>query len=130
MDLKSYITVPFLEKGRSKAGWDCWGVAYVMYKEFLNIDLPLYLDNYTSTEQKDVLGVLIEGQLEKMWMETKVPQPLDIISIRLRNRPMHVGVYIGKGRFIHALENTGTAIERTDSITWKNRILGYYRYAG
>jgi len=128
MDLRSYITVPFKEKGRSKNGWDCWGVAYVMYKEFLNINLPLYLDDYVSTSEKDVLGILIEGQLEAMWQEVEKPAPFDIVNIRLQGRPMHIGVYIGSGRFIHALEKNGTVIERIDSIIWENRIVGYYRY--
>ena len=128
MDLRSYITVPFKEKGRSKNGWDCWGVAYVMYKEFLNINLPLYLDDYVSTSEKDVLGILIEGQLEAMWQEVEKPAPFDIVNIRLQGRPMHIGVYIGENRFIHALEKNGTVIERIDSIIWENRIVGYYRY--
>jgi len=130
INLKEYSRVPFLEKGRSKKGWDCWGLAYVLYKEALNINLPLYLEDYTSTGQKDVIGTLITDQLAVMWEEVKAPNEFDIVNIRLRGRPMHIGVYLGKNRFIHALENSGTVIERVDSIMWQNRIEGFFKYVG
>lgn len=129
MDLKRYMQVPFAEKGRDVSGWDCWGVAVVLYKDFLDIDLPLYVEDYVSTRQKDVLGTLITDQLRQMWTPVLDPDVFDIISIRLRNRPMHIGVYLGKRKFIHALGDVGTVIERTNSIAWQNRIMGYYRYA-
>jgi cell wall-associated NlpC family hydrolase len=127
MNLNKYIQVPFLEKGRSKEGWDCWGLAFVIYKDVLGIHLPLYIEDYVSTGQKDLLGNLITEEKRK-WQQVDQPQKFDLMIIRLRGRPMHIGLYLGGGKFIQALEKSGTVIERVDSIAWKNRILGYYRY--
>lgn len=129
IDVAKYIKTPFKEKGRSIEGWDCWGPAYVIYKEHLGIFLPMYLDDYESTEDKEELALLIESEKIQWGKVEGKPKPYDLLSIRLRGKPMHVGLYIGEGRFIHALEGIGTAIERVADITWNKRIIGYYRYA-
>lgn len=128
MDVSEYCDVPFLEKGRSLGGWDCWGPAYVIYKDRLNIQLPLYADQYENTEDEKELGRLI-GKEKLLWQEVDVPQLYDLINFRLKGQPMHVGVYIGNGKFIHCMENVGTTVEKLKSSTWRDRIIGFYRYS-
>ena len=129
LDVSRYIDIPFVEKGRDMSGCDCWGLFYLVYRDLLDIELPLYLDTYQNTEDEKVLGAVIKGEIVK-WTRVSVKNLRvgDGVSIRLKGQPMHVGVYIGNGKFIHCLAGSGTVIEKVNSITWRNRIVGYYRY--
>ncbi|MFA7287330.1 MAG: NlpC/P60 family protein [Melioribacteraceae bacterium] len=128
IDVSEYCDVPFLEKGRSIEGWDCWGPAYIIYKNRLGIELPLYTDRYKNTEDEKELGRLI-GKEKLMWEEVDNPEPYDLVNLRLKNQPMHVGVCIGNGKFLHCMENVGTTVEKLKSLTWRDRIIGFYRYS-
>ncbi len=41
------MAVPFKEKGRDYEGVDCYGIAYLGFKEVFNIQLPTYTDDYS-----------------------------------------------------------------------------------
>ncbi|MBU1567723.1 MAG: C40 family peptidase [Proteobacteria bacterium] len=127
LSVSNYATIPFVEKGRSEQGCDCWGLIYLIYRDLLDIELPLYVEEYQNTTDEKVLSAAIAARPVN-WKETTRPRPGDAILMRLKGQPMHVGVYIGNGRFIHCLHGSGTVIEKIKSITWRNRIVGYYRY--
>ncbi len=127
LNVEKYIDVPFVEKGRRMSGCDCWGLVYLIYRDLLKIELPLYLAYYQNTADEKTLGLLIDHE-KLAWEEVLFSSPGDVVVLRLKGQPMHVGVYIGNGRFIHCLEGSGTVIEKIKSITWRNRIVGYYRY--
>lgn len=40
-----------------------------------------------------------------------------------RPGPSHVGIYLGKGRFVHASERTGVTVSRMDEPYWQRRFL-------
>ena len=44
-------------------------------------------------------------------------------------QPMHVGVVVAAGRFLHVDRGIATCVDRLDSIRWWRRLLGAYRYA-
>jgi cell wall-associated NlpC family hydrolase len=127
LDVSRYANIPFVEKGRGFTGCDCWGIPYLIYRDFLRIELPLYLEEYQNTEDEKELGRLTE-QEKTAWIEVKEPNPYDIVLMRLKGQPMHVGVAIGNGKFIHCMRDVGTTIERLSSPMWRDRIVGYYFY--
>ena len=126
LDVKKYAHVPFEPKGRTTGGWDCWGLVYCLYRDH-GVTLPLYCEQYANTEDAKELGRLI-GQEKAKWLEVKQPQPWDVVVTRLKGEPMHCGLYIGNGKMLHCMSGVGTTVERLDSITWRHRIVGYYRY--
>ena len=127
IDVSLYAVVPFAEKGRSPAGCDCWGLVYMIFKELRDIELPLYVEDYANTEDAKELGRLI-GKEKMAWAEVDRPQPFDVVVARLKGQPMHVGLYIGNGKMIHCMAGSGTSVEKLNSITWRDRIVGYYRH--
>lgn len=127
MDVSRYAAIPFAEKGRDMTGCDCWGIVYLVYRDLLGIELPLYTEKYQNTEDEKVLAAAINGEKVK-WEEVETPEAGNVVLMRLKGQPMHVGVFIGGGMFIHCLSGSGTVIERVNSITWRNRIVGYYRF--
>jgi len=64
------------------------------------------------------------------WQQVQAPQPEDIVVFRRGRRPSHVGVCIGRGRFLHVEEGARSCVERLASPIWQPRIVGFYRYTG
>ena len=64
------------------------------------------------------------------WMRVERPQPLDVVVFNLAGKPAHVGVCIGRGRFLHVEEGERSRIEHLSSSLWCSRIEGFYRYQG
>ena len=79
----NYINISFLDHGRSKEGCDCWGLARIIYKEQLDIDLPLLLD-YKDTKDGFSISNLYKEQRPK-WIEISKgqEQPYDILVFKI-----------------------------------------------
>jgi len=127
MNINNYIGIPFIDRGRSMIGADCWGVVYLFYKHEKNITLPI-LDSYSSTKDTQSISEIIDAE-KPSWQAVDEPEEGDVIVFTVGGFDTHVGVYIGRNRFLHAFKGTDSCIERLDSPTWKNRINGYYQYA-
>ena len=122
-----YIDLPYADKGRTVDGLDCWGLARLIYRDQLGIELPSYLEGYTSAEEAAEVAALIEEN-KPLWHEVARPQPFDLVALRLKGHPMHCGVCVGQGRFIHVMLGTNVTVERLDSPLWAKRITGYFRH--
>lgn len=64
------------------------------------------------------------------WIKVAHPEPLDVVVFATGRAPDHVGVCIGKGRFIHCEEGFTSRIDNLSSPIWEPRIEGFYRYEG
>lgn len=127
LDVSLFCGIPFREKGRGYDGCDCWGIPYLIYRDVLGIELPLYTDGYHNTRDREDIHRLMRHE-KAFWQPVIRPQPFDILHIRIGGDEMHCGVYIGNSHFIHCLDGVGACIERVTSPTWRQRIVGYYRY--
>lgn len=127
------IAVPFVDKGRSWAGWDCWGAIVLFHQEVLGIRLPSYTEDYSdagsSVRSRENLRHLITRHLPK-WTSVRHTRPGDVVLLNIAGRPIHVGLALGDGRMLHTERKVGTIIERLSSPMWARRIEGVYRYAG
>lgn len=123
------LKVPFKDKGRDELGCDCWGLVCLIYKEQLGIDLPSYLECYETTKDKEVLGILIADERAAKWSEPETPEPFDVIILKMRGVPMHVGLVTKSGHMIHCARGIGTVHEPFTSSKWKNNVIGYARYS-
>ncbi len=130
-----YERVPFLEKGRTIDGCDCWGLVALVLKNERGIDLPDYLMVYDedfkswSSEQRQQLQKVISEESAKCWQEVEKPQAFDVILMKMKGFNTHVGIAIDGNRMIHCQRNIGTSIEKMDSIRWRNNVVGFYRWA-
>lgn len=126
IDIRKFY-IPFKEKGRDYNGVDCWGVAYLIYRDILGIELPTYTEQYRNTMDRKEIANLWGTTDYEGWEKVNIPEPYDLVQIRMLGVPMHVGIYIGNNKFLHCLENIGTTIGRINSSEWRDRIVGYYR---
>lgn len=73
---------------------------------------------------------IVKPDRVKDWEEVDSPMELDLVVFSVSGTPDHVGVCIGRGRFIHVEEGSRSRIEYLSSPLWDSRIYGFYRYMG
>ncbi|MBL1148205.1 MAG: phage tail protein [Pseudomonadota bacterium] len=124
-----YIGLPFREHGRSIAGTDCWGLVRLVLQEQFAAVLPSYAADYQTTGNATELGKLIGQEAEK-WIAISAGQEKlgDVIVLRMRGAPMHVGLVLGDGRMLHIEKHINSAIEDYRSRRWRERVTGFYRH--
>ena len=133
MDTRPYLAAPFAAGGRTPAAWDCWGcVRWISEHEF-GRPLPEYPGagvHDSEIDQRDLLRVIRERVAE--FQKVDDPAPGDIVLLRTRQRPLHVGIVVDTQplMMMHAEASIDTAVERLHTSMWRHRIEGYYRYAG
>lgn len=126
---EKYIGLEFESKGRGPDKFDCWGLVMVIYQQQFEITLPSYVDKYSSASNEKDLGPLILN--EKMnWIEVRLGSEKvgDVLVIRMKKEPMHVGVILSQYHFVHIHSGIGSVVQRYDSIMWEKRIIGIYRH--
>jgi cell wall-associated NlpC family hydrolase len=124
-----YIGLPFRSLGRDQSGLDCWGMVYLVYREVFAHEVPQYAD-YGDAYDIEEIGALIRGEIVTRWREVSHERLGDVILLRVKGQPCHVGVVIARGKFLHSFEGTQSCVERYDNLKWGRRKLGFYRYVG
>ncbi len=125
-----FIRVPFKERGRARAGADCWGIAVLIYRERLGIELPI-LDGYENIKDRKKMCEIIE-QETSCWkaIPKGEEKEYDIAVFSMVGLPMHVGVVIRPGDMIHSQKGSGASIDNyIRDQAWSKRFEGFYRYA-
>lgn len=126
-EFSSYLRVPYKNRGRDTAGWDCYGLCRFLLAERLGVLVPSYVDTYQDAEQ-DACVALAQRHGEG-WHA--VPQGSeregDIVVFNVGGAPTHCGYVLRLGTMMHALNGLGTAIENYTAMTWRKRVEGIYR---
>lgn len=127
--VNDYIGIPFDEKGSTHEGCSCWGLVHLVYKEQFGIHVPTYVDDYKSVaDWKRLTELISKHGVLPIWHEIAVPACGDVVLLRIRNRPIHVGIYVEESFMLHIDPDVTACIDRLNAIMWRNRILGYYRH--
>ena len=128
-NLSSYIGLPFVEKGRDRAGVDCWGLVAMALREHFSVEVPSYTEDYTTTQEGAEIAALI-GRESVSWPEVSLADamPGDVLILRVMGRPWHCGLVIAPFYFLHAERGVGVVKERWDSLLWGRRIVGVHRH--
>lgn len=121
-----YIGIPYKESGRDENGIDCWGLARLFYKQELGIDLPSY-ETETVRSFDPKLSKSVEEFISN-WTKTAAPKLGDLCLFNILGEPIHVGLYLENGRFLHAREGHSSVIESIKKPNWNKRLEGIYTY--
>jgi cell wall-associated NlpC family hydrolase len=126
----AYINIPFLYDGRDKNGLDCWGLVWAVYVDQLGIILPDYKGMFTDGSLPTLLrrAKLMDAEREKWERRSQYesPQPFDVILLRTKGVPSHVGVVIDSRRMLHITEGINSCVEDYTGLMWKDRVIGFY----
>lgn len=125
---KKYERVPFVERGRIMSGADCWGLVCLVYAQERGIVLPSYAEAYESTDDRARLAEIVSHESQQGWQAVDRPQPFDVILLKMGGIPSHVGIVIDRQRMIHCQRDIGTAIEKINSIRWRDNVAGFFRW--
>lgn len=123
-----YIGIPFEEKGRTALGTDCWGLVKLVYKIEREIDLPGFEACYDHTNDAARIEAQLEQEWSYNWQHPEEPQPFDIIILRRRGVPMHVGIVTRPGFMLHCERGMDTVHEQYTGMRWKGNIVGFARH--
>ncbi len=115
----SYLGVPYVSAGDSRAGMDCSGFVYRVFSDAEGSALSrsvvaLYRDTQRGTSPFHI------GDL--LFFDTTGNLPPSI--------PTHVGIYIGNGRIVHAASDgpkTGVIVSRAEDAYYRDRLIGVRR---
>ena len=122
-----YVGISFAEKGRDRSGCDCWGLVRLVLREQFGQDLPDLSDGYATTKDADSILSLYEGE-KSNWQRVTDGQAGDVIVLRIKGRPTHVGIVIEPGRMLHVDRGIDAATERYDGPHWRSRVEAIYRH--
>ena len=112
-EAKKHLGEPYRFGGVSSKGWDCSGFVMTLYDECLNIILP-----HKSAEMFE----------QGFPLAVSRSKPGDLVFFKLRHgKPSHVGLYIGKRKFIHATKSGGVMIYTLDDKYYSRRFIGVRR---
>lgn len=135
--LNKYMIIPFKDKGRSFEGCDCWGLVYLIYKNELGIELPLYVDGYESANSLEVEKLIEKNKNRWVPIKEQEVRAFDCVLcssvLRVGNSAVradsHVGLIIKKGLMLHITYGGNVSQSRYETdFTIRNRIRGFYRY--
>ena len=127
INLNDLIGKPFHEDGYGPDNYSCYGLAVEVYKRY-GILIPKI--NISVCVSRQASQKEIDTNLIKSWKQTKnISSPTGIV-LKSSDPAFanHLGVYIGRGKFIHITINRSVVIDRISD--WKHKIIGYYHYIG
>ena len=131
MLLSDLVGIKFSDDGESpESGFDCYGLVIYVYREFYNIEIPSYKHNKIEPlDSKKIERQIVRAYNSGNWIKIDEPEEPNLVTIK--NHPVfvnHIGVYIGDGKFIHALKKVGVIISSINDRFWKPKIVGFYRW--
>lgn len=104
---KNWKGVKYKMGGMSKKGIDCSGFIYRTFKDNMRVSLPR-----TTVLQSQVGYEINQDELR--------PGDLVFFKTGLIFKDNHVGIYMGKNRFLHASTSRGVMISKLSNPYWKD----------
>jgi probable lipoprotein NlpC len=126
-----YIGLPWRERGLTRDGIACWGLAHLVYAEQLGIGVPDYAAGIASTKDRDkVASAFANGTSAGPWVKASpgAIQDFDILVFRIGGIEAHVGISAGRGRMLHASRGIGSCLAYMTKAPWSQRLTGVYRH--
>jgi cell wall-associated NlpC family hydrolase len=125
--VEKYVGIPFVEMMSEHSACDCYGLIRLIFKEQYDIELMDFTGQYATTKDGAIINDLIRDESQK-WDKVSFPQFGDIVLYKVKGLLWHMGFFLADKLMLHTEPDVGAYIERVDSIRWKNRFEGYYRY--
>jgi cell wall-associated NlpC family hydrolase len=128
-DVSDYVGVPYLDHGRTPAGWDCYGLVYWLNSERLGRAVPSYSGRYSDAERVTEVSSLLRDEM-RAWraVARDALEPGDTLVFTLGGEPLHCGLALDGAVMLHCLRGRNTVREPFDGMAWARRLVGVYRW--
>jgi cell wall-associated NlpC family hydrolase len=125
----AYVGIPYADRGRTRAGCDCYGLLRLVLGELGRVDLPSFAGDYVTSADRVALASLIAGEIAP-WQPVALgeEQPFDGVLLRVGRSLSHIGLVVTPGRMLHVSEGGASCIESYRAPPWSLRLAGLYRY--
>jgi len=104
LQYKRWKGTPYQYGGLSQEGVDCSGFVHQTYRSLFKISLPRATKDQVTRGKRVYINQLTAG---------------DLVFFKTRWNVRHVGIYLEKGKFVHASSNKGVMISTLYSGYWK-----------
>ncbi|MBI3812028.1 MAG: C40 family peptidase [Nitrospirae bacterium] len=110
----SLLGTPYKYGGTTPEGFDCSGFVNYVYRKAAGVALPRETHDLVRAGRPVLVAEL---------------RPADLVYFKIEHqKPLHVGIYLGEGKFIHSPSTRGKInIQRLDQEYWRDRYLGARR---
>lgn len=122
--IPKFLQIPYLHRGRSFEGTDCWGLIILWYKWRLGIDIFDVEEDYPPHLPWADRMHFVEHYYRN-WEKCGRPEKYDVVLFKMEDR-FHAGVFLRDDKFIH-IGRSGCVIARLSSPVWAGRLDGFYR---
>jgi cell wall-associated NlpC family hydrolase len=128
--MNELIGIPYVNKGTSVRGVDCWGLIVLYHELVLGREIPRYGTGYDDAESQQAWSMIQAGWVDWERVPPGQEQKGDVLAFRgLKTpQPTHCGVVVGAGRFLHCLRGRATCIENYDRGMWKSLLVRIGRW--
>jgi len=111
---QALLGTPYHFGGTTPKGFDCSGFVGYVFQQAAHLSLP-----------RETHKIVLVGKPVSV---TELA-PADLVYFKIEHqKPLHVGIYIGDGKFIHAPSTRGRVnIQHLDRDFWRDRYLGARR---
>lgn len=99
---------PYRYGGNSRYGVDCSGFVHIAFRDALGIEVPRSTELLSRSGYRISRSNLIAG---------------DILVFRTSRSNLHVGIYVGRGQFIHASKSEGVILSDLSNPYWQDTYL-------
>lgn len=129
MKLDRFVGLPYLDKGRSVEGVDCYGLLCLVYHQTLDIELASHVDRSVTSADRKAIAALIADELDG-WVAIAEghERAFDAVLIRVGRDVMHVGMVVCPGKLLHVESGETSRIEPYRTGKLRHRLAGFYRY--
>lgn len=126
-EARTWLGTPFRHQGRCRGvGVDCIGLI-VGVARGLGLAVRDRAD-YPRQPDGHSLEAALDGQL--MRLRPGEIRPADVLLMRIRRMPQHVGILAENGVILHAHSAAGRVVEMRLDERWWDRVVAGYRFPG
>lgn len=129
-----WVGTPFAPNGNTcgaRGGVSCQKLVEAIYHEVgfgCEVGVPAVRMGYARFARgESLVEKWIEGRPEFRLLENEWSRPGDLLGFRLGKVVHHLGIYVWKGEFVHAMDHIGTVISGLDDGTWGSRLVRVWR---
>lgn len=124
------IGTPWVLRGRDPvAGWDCLGCAEVAQARALGTPEICSLGLYAGDTGRTSPAALFSAHFDRgapLYRQVPDRTAGAIVLFRIGRRPVHCGLYLGQGRFLHASERADTVISELSDFDYGHAASEFY----
>lgn len=129
---ETYLGLPWIDRGRTMAGADCWGLVKLVLAREAGITIDDWL---IPADASDRVAATIRAEMTGTTWGHQVAGPraaatFDVVVMRptVGRLPLHLGVVAGHDCLLHSEIDTGAALTRLSGQLVASRLVSIHRH--